>query len=95
MVVFFIYRSFSGLTRITWQQWHCCPVRKQVDLINAVQSNRYGFPVVSALPTEGILLGIPGLPTKFFKFCGARYCGMTDFLLTTPTNFPLVPKFKI
>ncbi len=34
-------------------QW---PVRKQVDLINVVQSNRHGFPVVSALPTEGILL---------------------------------------
>jgi hypothetical protein len=29
-------------------------VRKQVDLINIVQSNRYGFPVVSALPTEGV-----------------------------------------
>ncbi len=29
-------------------------VRKQVDLINIVQSNRYGFPVVSALPAEGV-----------------------------------------
>lgn len=78
-------------------------VRKQVDLINIVQSNRYGFPVVSALPAEGVpkastqkINGPQGRLFFFYFFYMLKFSPRyTFFTCSSAVISRAVPCFKI